>query len=665
MPGTRTSKSRRWSSARLRPDRYSAVSVRAGLQFIGRAEEHDLAAALAGAGAHVEQLVGLQHDLRVVLHDDQRVAGVAQALHHVDHASHVARVQADGRLVEHEEGVHERGAERRREVDALHLAAGERARLAVEREVAQADLPQVVRARAQLCHEELGRFVERLRQLELAEEIMEVVDRDEHQLVDVAAVHAPQQRLGLEARAVARRARRVRAVARQQHADVHLVGLGLQPVEEALHAVPVRLAGLVPAHPVVVALHHPALVLRAEVAVAHVERHAALARHLHQVVLALVVALRLERLHRALAQRLRLVGDDEAVVDADHAPEAAARVARADGRVEREARGRRVRVMDVAVGAMQVGGETPRGVGVFLAEYIHASLSDPQRRLDALDHARLLRGGHLHAVLRDLEARAVAVMDARIALRLQQLRDLFLGEVRGNVHRERDHEARIARRGGAFVHLREDRLRRVAAHGLRALAAEELRRAREQQLQVVVDLRHRADRGARGAHRVGLVDGDRRRDSLDGIHLRLVHAVEELARVRGEGLDVAALALGVERVEHKRGLAGTRWARDDDELARGQLDVEVLQIILARAADADRVAVAGCVLLGGRGLLPCGEIVHEKSGVQRADSGTSASRSDGIFVLRGPLWITPHSAPLFYRVIPTNWRREMRFQLRR
>ncbi len=69
-----------------------------------------------------------------------------------------------------------------------------------------------------------------------------------------------------------------------------------------------------------------------------------------------------------------------------------------------------------------------------------------------------------------------------------------------------------------------------------AAAAVQLRRAGEQQLQVVVQLGHGADRGARGAHRVGLVDGDRRRDALDRVDLRLVHAVEELARVGREGL---------------------------------------------------------------------------------------------------------------------------------
>ena len=95
------------------------------------AEEHHIAAALARARAHVEQAVGFEHDLRVVLDHHQRVAGVAQPLHHADDAAHVARVQANGRLVQHEQRVDKGGAQRRGEVDALHLAAREGSRLAV------------------------------------------------------------------------------------------------------------------------------------------------------------------------------------------------------------------------------------------------------------------------------------------------------------------------------------------------------------------------------------------------------------------------------------------------------------------------------------------------------------------------------------------------------
>ena len=130
----------------------------------------------------------------------------------------------------------------------------------------------------------------------------------------------------------------------------------------------------------------------------------------------------------------------------------------------------------------------------------------------------------------------------------------------------------------------------VAPHGLAAVPAVQRGRAREQQLQVIVELGHRADGGARGAHRIRLVDGDGRRNAVDAVHRGLVHAIEELARVRREGLDVAPLALGVQRVEHQRGLARARHARDHHEFLQRNLEVEVLEIVLTRAANHDRRA---------------------------------------------------------------------------
>jgi len=121
--------------------------------------------------------------------------------------------------------------------------------------------------------------------------------------------------------------------------------------------------------------------------------------------------------------------------------------------------------------------------------------------------------------------------------------------------------------------------------------------AREQQLQVVVQLGHRADRAARAAHRVGLVDGDGGWHAVDTVHGRPVHAVEELARVGAEGLHVAPLAFGVERVEHQARLARTARPGHDRHLAGADVEIEVLEVVLASAADADEAG--GHAVLSG------------------------------------------------------------------
>ena len=61
---------------------------------------------------------------------------------------------------------------------------------------------------------------------------------------------------------------------------------------------------------------------------------------------------------------------------------------------------------------------------------------------------------------------------------------------------------------------------------------------------------------------MGLADGDRGRDARDPLGVGLVELGEELPGVRREGLDVAPLALGVERVEGQRALARSADAGD-------------------------------------------------------------------------------------------------------
>ena len=596
-------------------------------EFLRGAVEHDVAAALAGTRPDVEDAVGGEHDLRIVLHHHQRVAAVAQSPHDLDDAPHVARVQADGRFVEHEQGVHQRRAEGRGEVDALHLAAGQGARLPVQGEIAEAHLAQVAEAGADLGQQKVGRLVQRRRQLQACEEVAAALDRQQHDVVHrearqrfqqrarprnrrrqealrrrqhalriVRRAEPPQQRDWLEAAAFAGGAGRVGPVLGEQHPDVHLVALGFEPVEEAAHAVPGSGPGLAPVLPVRFALQHPAALLRREFAPWHVHRYAALVGIFVEVALGFPVALGLPRFDRAAAQGLGFVRHDEAVVDADRAPEAAAGLAGADGRVEGEQAGRRLGVVDVAVGAVQVGGELPgrrRRAGIVQRVHGDAPLAHPQRRLQRLDHPHPLGRRHAQAVLHHLQRVAAAGVEARVALRLQQLQHFLLAEIVRNRHREGDHQPRVAGGKGTFGELGADRIGRVAPHRPAAAAAEELRGPREQQLQVVVQLRHGADRGARGAHRVGLVDGDGRRDAGDGIHLRLVHAVEELPRVGREGLDIAPLALGVERVEHERRLARTRDPGDDDQLVQRDAEVEILEVVLAGAADEDGVGGVG------------------------------------------------------------------------
>lgn len=142
-------------------------------------------------------------------------------------------------------------------------------------------------------------------------------------------------------------------------------------------------------------------------------------------------------------------------------------------------------------------------------------------------------------------------------------------------------------------HLVDDGLRRLARDGTAALGAVRLADAREEQPQVVVDLGDGADRRARVARGRLLVDGDSRGETLDEVHVRLVHLAEELPGVRGQGLHVAPLALGEDRVEGEGGLARPRQAREDDERVAREVERDILQVVLARSTDDETVGHAG------------------------------------------------------------------------
>ena len=92
---------------------------------------HQAAAARAGAGAQIDHVIGAADRVLVVLDHDQRIALGAQPVQRVEQRHVVARVQADGGLVEHVAHALQVRAELRGEADALRLAAGQRRRGAI------------------------------------------------------------------------------------------------------------------------------------------------------------------------------------------------------------------------------------------------------------------------------------------------------------------------------------------------------------------------------------------------------------------------------------------------------------------------------------------------------------------------------------------------------
>ncbi len=587
--------------------------LRAGLpeQARDRALVDDLAALAAGPRAEVDDVVGGGDERRVVLDHDHGVAGVRQPAQDGGEAGRVARVQAHRRLVEHVERAGERAAERGREGDALRLAAREGPRLPAEGQVAEAHVHEEAQPAADLVQELLGGGV-LAGDAPLAERSLRLGHRQGLDLRERAPGEPEEPSLRLEPRPAAVGARAVAAVAGEEDAHVHPVRARLEPLEEAVDAVPLLLPALAAAR---LALPDEALRLLRQVRVRHVGGQPRAPAEALEVVLAVAVEVRLEGLHAALVDRLAGVRDHQVAVDRHGAAEALAGLAGAHRVVEREEGRGRISVGEVAGRAVE-GLAPPAGERLALDPDLDLPLPVAERRLervhdplplpvldrDAVEHDRD------HAVLgvqaRLLDPSRLAVLEHPTESRLLEgLADDAGPHLLPHPVREADEGAPAL--GGPDQGL-EDGRRRVANDRLPALAAVEGRGAGVEGPQVVGDRGHRADRRSGGADGRGAVHRDRREDALDPLRPGPVEPLEELPGVGGEGLRVAPVALGVEHVEGERRLARPGHAGHRGDRADRHADAHALQVVLAGLLDLDEAAghpptIAGMRPPGKRG----------------------------------------------------------------
>ncbi len=440
------------------------------------------------------------------------------------------------------------------------------------------------------------------------------------------------QRLGLEAEALAGGAGDVGEILLQLLARPVALGLlvaALQVGDDALE----RLLGLVAPHAVVVgeadlvlagAVQDRLLGLLRQVLPLGVEGEAVV---LGEAFDGLQVVRRRRlgpRRDGALLHGGVLVGDDEILVDLLLDAEAAALRAGAERIVEREQPG-----LDLGDGeAGHRAGElfreddalgvlVPPGVGLGALElavgeldHRHA-LGELEALLQRVGKAGLDVGADHQAVdhhvdvvgellverldLADLVEGAVD-LDALVAL-LEELAELLAVLALAAAHDGGQHVDAGALRQSqhAVDHLRHGLAFDRQAGGRRVRHAD----ARPEQPHVVVDLGDGADRRARVLRGGLLLDGDGRRQAVDLVDVRLLHHLQELPGVGRQRLDVAALPFGVDGVERERGFARAGQAGEHHELVARKLDVDVLEVVLARAANGQHAAVHR--VLGGSG----------------------------------------------------------------
>ncbi len=147
----------------------------------------------------------------------------------------------------------------------------------------------------------------------------------------------------------------------------------------------------------------------------------------------------------------------------------------------------------------------------------------------------------------------------------------------------------------------------------------------EEQVQVAGDVRHRADGRSRVAADGLLLDRDHRRQAEDEIDVGLRHLRDEALGVARERLHVAALPLGVDRVERQARLAGAREAGDDDQAVARDFHRDVLQVVHPRALHGDgRPHAAVLLRRRRRARAPTAYSPSGPSGRQKASSCSEA-----------------------------------------
>ena len=529
-------------------------------------------------------------------------------------------MQPHARLIQHKQSVHKPGAQAGGQVHPFGLTAGKGPRGPVQRQITQPHILQIPEARPHLIQSQAHRIPARCRNSRYRrDKSRRVPDRQfvkigQGQRVDKRIRQTPagfqernpepfrnrgpvKQGLRLEPRGTAAGTGGVGPVAGEHHPHMHLVGLGLQPAEVALHPIPRPGPLMLIILPVAgFPLNHQLLIPLRQAVKRDIRGNLHLAAHPHQVGLALGPLAGEPRFHNPLGKRPRPVRHRQVVIDADDPPEPLALGTGPDRVVEAEQGRAGLRIFNIASRTVQ-----PLRKPARLPRLVPRA-RNPQRQPPLAKMIRLLAGLH--------KPRPVCRCDPQPVLDHRQNRRQrpgLLADILNPLHPPAPHEPLIPllpdqlkrflqRKPVGTGHIKGDQhlaapvdllrrlphlLRRILPHHPAATLAVQHRDMRPEHLHEIADLRHCPHGGTCGLHRVLLLDRHRRGDPLDTVHLRLVHPVQKLPGIGREGLDVAPLPLRKQGVKGQGTLAGPAQSRQDNEPVQRQFQVKILKVVMA------------------------------------------------------------------------------------
>ena len=161
------------------------------------------AAVHARARSEIDDVIGVAHRLFVMLDDDERISFFAQRAQGLEQPDVVARMQSDGRLVEHVKHAAQIRAELRRQSNALRFAAAQSLRRTPKREVAEPDILHEAKPLLDFRHEIRRDHFLRAAETQLPDQGERFACRTGRELVNCLSLQPHMPRNWVQARAVA------------------------------------------------------------------------------------------------------------------------------------------------------------------------------------------------------------------------------------------------------------------------------------------------------------------------------------------------------------------------------------------------------------------------------------------------------------------------------
>ena len=113
----------------------------------------------------------------------------------------------------------------------------------------------------------------------------------------------------------------------------------------------------------------------------------------------------------------------------------------------------------------------------------------------------------------------------------------------------------------------------------------------KKQAEVVVYLRHAADRTSWSAGSNFLLNGYCRTNAADVVHIRLIHAHQKLPCVGAEAFGIAALPLGKKRIHGERRLSAATNTGHHHKLVAGDGHIHIFEVVHPRAFYKNNISV--------------------------------------------------------------------------